>query len=406
MDNVVVIAGGAWQIFLVAFLKAKGHRVWVVNPVASETVRAADHHIPLNIRDTDAIVKYIQANDLDPLFVTSDQSDLATYSVALVSQALGLPGNDPESVRLYSDKADMYCFARANGIPVADFAEAADEEAVRQFLSTHDLPVIVKPTRSTASRGFAKITDKAQIARAVVLARKYSPNGRFIVQVYVGGPTIRELTAEGLCAAGVHRTLTTGLRDMCQPGINSALHYPSGLPTQRLQEANDRFVHATRLQFGLTHAEYFLDTASGDFWLTEIACRGGGVGIASHVVPWVSGFDSYEILYQNLRSSPAPPPDRWLSRPALIQFFHRHEMEPLSAQLVADLQRLGGVFFHNYRRHDFLPSEPDDLNSRHSLAILLRDSQEEIERDLRSMRQLIAHVVDRGAANKRPTTSS
>jgi hypothetical protein len=390
--NVVVVAGGAWQIFLVNFLKAKGHRVWVVNPVVSETVEAAGNHIPLDIRRVDEIVAYIREHRLDPLFVTSDQSDLATQTVALVSRALGLPGNDPGSVDVFADKAVMYRFARSAGAPVAEFDEVRDAGGVRTFAGRVGLPVIVKPTRSTASRGFAKIDRVDQIDAAAALALRYSPTGSFIVQKYVGGPSVLELTAEGLCSAGRHRTLTTSLREMYLPGINSAIRYPSGLDVDAILRVNDHFVHASKVGFGLTHAEYFYDADTKEFFLTEIACRGGGVGIASHVVPWVTGLDTYEVLYRNLLGDGRPPPPDRCRRPALIQFFHRHEMEPLGPEEVAELERLAGVFFYNYRRHDFLRSEADDLNCRHSLAILLRETDEEIARDLRAMRAVVAAV--------------
>src|SRR5438132_12777720 len=94
-NNVIVVAGGAWQVFLVRYLQSRGHTVHVVNPVCSETVRAAGHHIPLDIRCTDQIAAYIRAQRLEPLFITSDQSDVATLSVARLCEDFQLPGNPP-----------------------------------------------------------------------------------------------------------------------------------------------------------------------------------------------------------------------------------------------------------------------------------------------------------------------
>ena len=42
----------------------------------------------------------------------------------------------------------------------------------------------------------------------------------------------------------------------------------------KLRAYNDSFVMKTNLQFGFTHAEYKCE--DGDFYLIEIAARGGG----------------------------------------------------------------------------------------------------------------------------------
>lgn len=386
-NNVIVIAGGAWQLFLVKYLKAKGHTVYVVNPVRSETVQAADHHIPLDIRCTDAIATYIRKRRVDPLFITSDQSDIATLSVAVLSQEFELPGNPPVVVARFTDKALMYGFAEEIGLPVPVFAKATSLQHVHQFVSTNGLPIIMKPSHSTASRGFSKIDKQEQIAPAFQRARAYSD---VIVQRYIGGKDILELTVEGICSRGSHRTLTVARRHMCCPGINYALRYPSGLAVHALCQANDRFVNRSGLKFGLTHAEYFFQPHTGRFWLTEIAARGGGVGIASHVVPWVTGMDTYGFLYQNLRYGACDLQAPLVSpRCALVHFFHRQEMEHLTAKEIRRIDKIGGLFFYNYRRHDFIRSDDNDLNTRHSLAIFLRSTNEEIDRDLARVRQVI-----------------
>jgi hypothetical protein len=308
--------------------------------------------------------------------------------VAVLSQEFDLPGNSPAVIARFVDKALMYEFAASAGLPAPAFARASTLREIHEFAGAHGFPIVLKPTRSTASRGFSKIDTPAQIAAAFHKAQAYSD---VIVQKFIGGTDIEEVTAEGICSQGRHRTLTLSRRNMYCPGINDALRYPSRLALADVCRANDRFVQLAGLQFGLTHAEYFVDRRTGQFWLTEIAARGGGVGIASHVVPWVTNVNTYDLLYGDLTRQPSNPHDlSILERPALIQFFHHDEMERLSVDQVRQIEQIAGVFFHNYRRHDFIRSEANDLNTRHSLAIFLRHSDEEIDCDLARVREVIA----------------
>ena len=50
----------------------------------------------------------------------------------------------------------------------------------------------------------------------------------------------------------------------------------------------------TGIPFGLTHAEYKF--YNGEFYLIEIQARGGGNFIATDIVPFISGIDSYSEL--------------------------------------------------------------------------------------------------------------
>ena len=60
----------------------------------------------------------------------------------------------------------------------------------------------------------------------------------------------------------------------------------------QLRKVNDHLVNLTKMPFGLTHAEY--KYSDGKFYLIEIQARGGGNFIATDIVPFISGVDSYK----------------------------------------------------------------------------------------------------------------
>ena len=63
---------------------------------------------------------------------------------------------------------------------------------------------------------------------------------------------------------------------------------------EKLRKTNQELVLAMGMPFGLTHAEYkYMD---GQYYLIEIAARGGGTKISSNIVPLMSGVDSNEAL--------------------------------------------------------------------------------------------------------------
>ena len=390
--NVVMVAGGPWQMFLLRHLQRRGYTVHVVNPVRSETAAAADGHLQADVRDVESYAAAVAA--LRPLFVVSDQSDTASYYVSVLAERLALAGNPPEVVRTFVDKGRMYEFGTSIGLPVPPFAVVREAAEVRAFVREHGLPVIVKPVDATGSRGFARIDAEAEVAGALATCLAYSPSGRAIVQEFVRCDV--EITVEGFCAQGRHRSLVSSSKSHFSPGIASSLLYPysDGELLERIRQANDSFVNRSGLRFGLTHAEYMIDSASGRFWLTEIGARGAGCAIASEIVPWVTGVETYDLLCRCLLGEEVdvgrlePRRDRW----AIAQFYDRATMGGIGQETADRIRRVEGVhdFYFDFRRHDFLPSESGNRNSRHSLAIVRTGSRTALDEALGKIDEVLA----------------
>jgi carbamoyl-phosphate synthase large subunit len=134
---VLVLAGGAWQVPIIQFLKEKGHPVFVVDPYTySPGVKIADGHISADVRDLESIkLALSQFKVKNWAFVISDQSDVAMLNVANISSFLGLPGNDPGVVLLFTNKFKMREFALQIGVPVPKFETMPKST----LISTHRL---------------------------------------------------------------------------------------------------------------------------------------------------------------------------------------------------------------------------------------------------------------------------
>lgn len=85
----------------------------------------------------------------------------------------GIPyaGCDIQSSALCMDKSLAYTVVRSAGIATPAFWTVAADEKVDPDLITY--PVFVKPARSGSSFGVSKVTDGAELAEAVELARQY-----------------------------------------------------------------------------------------------------------------------------------------------------------------------------------------------------------------------------------------
>src|SRR5213075_1807989 len=63
---------------------------------------------------------------------------------------------------------------------------------------------------------------------------------------------------------------------------------------EALKQQHNAMVEEMGLRFGITHAEYIF--SQGRFVLVEVAARGGGNNISSHIVPAISGISVNELL--------------------------------------------------------------------------------------------------------------
>lgn len=297
----LVVAGGQWQVPLIKALQGKDYHVTVVDPYDnSKGVLIADNHIKCDVRDKDYIMSNI-TSDYD--IVTTDQSDVSVDTVAYIAQNLKLPGNTLDSVRRFSNKYLSRRYARSIGVPVPDFCEVSSVSEMQRFIRGKKGDFIIKPCDAQSSKGIHQLnssTSDVLMGDYLSDALSYSSVKKAILEQFVKG---YEITVEGFCSDGKHQVMAISKKKHFKMGIASCLSYPADIPDdlrQRIVECDNLYVENSGLRFGPTHAEYIVNEQTNEFWLVEIACRGGGTLISSDIVKWVSGFDMQEALIQCL----------------------------------------------------------------------------------------------------------
>jgi carbamoyl-phosphate synthase large subunit len=298
---VLFICGGKWQMPWLQFLKDKGHRIILVDPYeTSPCVTLADIHLKRDARDVEGILQDVFEGGWEIQFVSSDQTDVSTDTVAMLSERLGTRGNHPEAVFRFSNKAINREFVQAlNPARIPAFARIHDTRELSSFLQSTGSDIMVKPADAQSSRGIARLaahSSPQDIAAAFNNAQCQTTQYFVVAEQFIQGT---EITVEGIKTPKGHHTLAISAKKHFRTGIASELRYPAPLGAdlqRKLTEFHNNLIDRSGLDYGITHAEYIV--ADPQFYLVEMACRGGGTLIPSDIVPHVSGVDVYEALYQ------------------------------------------------------------------------------------------------------------
>ena len=296
--RLMIIAGGTWQVPLVK--KAKELGCFVVNSNLYEDspgFKYADVTAVADVRDKEKNLQIAMQNHIDG--VVTDQSDIAVPTVAYVADQLKLPSIGQSYAKLFTDKFEMRKFCRDHGFLYPEYKKCECAEEILGFLEKLGKKIIIKPIDSQSSRGVRTITmaDKDKIGEYFNDAGQYSDDKKSIIaERYIEGT---EFTVDGIKTPNGHVTVCISQKkhfdynksiasELFFSNINEKYDY------EKLGHTNNRLIDATGLPYGLTHAEYKFE--NGEYILIEMAARGGGTKIASHIVPLMSGVDNYKYL--------------------------------------------------------------------------------------------------------------
>ena len=176
--------------------------------------------------------------------------------------------------------------------------DAADVEAVKKSIKGK---AIIKPVDSQSSRGIHIIEDSEQLRSLYADTLQYSHSvNAVLVEQYIEGI---EFTVDGLKTSNGY--FVTAISRKKHYSYNTSIaqellfsHYDGEYDYDELRTINTQMVCKMGLPYGMTHAEYKF--MNGQFYLIEIAARGGGTKISSDIVPIMSGINSNEIFINQL----------------------------------------------------------------------------------------------------------
>lgn len=243
-----------------------------------------------DVSTTDAEAVLALARDLEVDGILAYASDPAALSAAFAADQLGLPGDPLPAVRSAQDKLLLRAAQRAAGLPVPDFADGADADALGRLRSTSPGSWVVKPVDSSGSKGViilprqiveqeAPSGQRAPFASALARAHAASRAGRVIVESFWGSVG-RPLGADVLVVDGTvqHAAFYDQFVTQEATGVGpiGALA-PSSAPRPRLDEAR-RQTQALVAELGLRSGVYNLEFRTDEAGVTCIIDLGARIG--------------------------------------------------------------------------------------------------------------------------------
>jgi biotin carboxylase len=206
-----------------------------------------------------------------------------------VAERLGLPGIGYETALNFTNKHRMREITSATGVPNPPFRLVRDVEGARQTVSDIGLPAVLKPVDNQSSRGVHILRELTQVEPAYADAVRFTRSGEVLVEGFLDGV---EVTVESFCVDG--RVFPVGISDKDhfphRPEVANRLTYPADFPPEvlaRIRQVNETVVRALGMCTGITHAEYMV--VQREVYLVEIAARGAGSRVYSHIVPYLAG---------------------------------------------------------------------------------------------------------------------
>jgi biotin carboxylase len=394
-NYILFLCGGKWQVPWFLYLKEKGWKIILVDPyINSPCVVHADVFFQCDVKNTDLIYKFIQDNEYSIEFVTSEQTDVSTLPIAILSKKLKTKSNSIESVEKFSNKFISRNFLKNNGFNhYPKYKKISNVQDLLDFQLETPSKTIVKPADSQSSRGIY-IIDKGSSVESIehtfkeVL--KHTSKDYFLAEEFVEG---NEITLEGLCFDKKHITLTGSDKTHFRTGIASNLNYPFLLSNKLKTELinfHNKLIESTGLNYGITHSEYIVNVEQNKFWLIEMACRGGGSLIPSKITPWVSNINVYDLYYEMIFNDSfvfsLNQEDIQNNKFGKLHFFEFNEGVVESIKGMEECKLLKNVFELTllFKEGDDIKSASDD-STRQGYVIILDNNPDNISKTIKKL---------------------
>ncbi len=291
---ICVIGGALLQLPAVRKAKYYGATVIVLdmNPQAV-AIPHADAFIHCSTMDavsaSQALKQYSEkVKHIDAVFTVGTD---ASYTVAVCSESLGLPGISPQAARKATNKYIMRQALQEADIAVPRFYHCEDlVSAEKAFLSIGS-SCVIKPLLNMGARGVQKVESLAELQYAWKDSFQYSNTGTLLLEQFIPGD---ELSIDALIYD--EEVFITGIADRVieyPPFFVETGHImPSILPQKMLDTAVQEMKRAIKA-LGLTTgaAKGDIRVNSSGAWIGELAARLSGGFMSAYTYPLSSGVD-------------------------------------------------------------------------------------------------------------------
>ncbi|HEY7377924.1 MAG TPA: ATP-grasp domain-containing protein [Steroidobacteraceae bacterium] len=200
---------------------------------------------------------------------------------AKVREATGIPGTSVQTAWLCRDKPSMKETLRAAGVPCAQSASVESPRAAREFAARVGYPLIFKPRAGAGASGTTKVSDDAELERAI--GEFGIDRGQSVaVEEFIEG---HEGFLDTICIRGevVHEFISHYYPNVLE-AMRERWISPQIVSTNRIEAPGysevkllaRKVIKALGIGSSATHMEWFFGSKGLKF--SEIGCRPPGVG--------------------------------------------------------------------------------------------------------------------------------
>ncbi|HVZ71803.1 MAG TPA: ATP-grasp domain-containing protein [Polyangia bacterium] len=352
-DTFLVLGGGRWQLRIIEAARALGVRTVVADISGDAPGRQiADEFVRIDTNDREGLLTI--ARRVNARLVLAEQTDRLVPIAGFINEALGLPGITRAVAERFTNKLVMRRALEGKGVPMPRFRPVSSANEASEAAQTFGLPVIVKPLQAQSSMGVTLVERLDDVAEAFLGARAIGSQEQVLIEEFVNGT---EVTVEGISLDGNCTILAMSEKAHYahRPCVARLLAYPPRFAPEilhRLRDTAKLVVESLGLETGVSHAEYRV--RDGVPHLVEVAARGGGNGIASIIVPHISGLDTYDLVIRRLRGERVALP-AVQARAAILEFFN------FAPGVVAAVEGVDACLAEGIGHRIEVPYQPGDI---------------------------------------------
>ena len=295
-EKIVIIGANDFQNPLILKAKEMGYEThvfaWKTGDVGEKN---ADYFYPISITEKEKILEVCKK--IKPCAVVSIASDLAVSTVNYIAKELNLIANPIESTQICTNKYEMRKALKNAGIKVPKFKKISNIGDIN--LQEFKMPVIVKPTDRSGSRGVTLVKRKEDLKQAIEIAVNNSFEKEAIIEEYIEG---EEFSCECISYKGEHNYLTitkkftTGAPNFIETGHVQPAGLSKGVE-EKVKNEVFKALDALNIRNGPSHSEFKIDN-NGNIGIIEIGARMGGDCIGSDLVKISTGYDFLRLTIE------------------------------------------------------------------------------------------------------------
>ena len=288
----ISVTAGRWQKHGIKEARAAGLKVLAIDADPNaEGFAFADEFLIIDLNDHVAVIQAVKALNKNIRGAISFASEIGVILAGHLREAFNLPGPNISLCKKLVNKSTQRKIWSENSVPVPKWVTFQEAGEALEALSKFGVPLIIKPTDSSGSRGVTKIESmNDDLDGAVKRAFMFSRFGEVILEEFMDGT---EFTVEIFAINyKIHILAVTEKKNVDGTRGTVADELATPARSNEVIKSISSVVEAAFLALGYYegpgHAEVILK-GDNSLGLVEAAGRGGGFMVFDKLVPLISG---------------------------------------------------------------------------------------------------------------------